>query len=245
MVDELSIIIPALNEEKYLPRLLQSILEQNYKGKLEVIIADGMSEDTTIKQAEKFKGKIADLQILTTNKDIGHQRNLGAEKAKYKYFLFLDADVLLAKNCLNTIYKKTVKEDFVAAALHGSDHIYFTDYFFLAIVYLFFLLSYIAGFPVTNGDFILTSKLNHNKIKGFRKGAVLGEDTDYGIRSVKNGTKYYFFFQKLVYGSDRRVRKVGRIRLGLIWAKAFLHVVRHHEPVYPSSKNNYPFENYR
>jgi glycosyltransferase involved in cell wall biosynthesis len=243
VIDELSIIIPALNEEKYLPRLLQSITEQNYKGKLEVIVVDGGSNDTTIKTAEQFKSKISDLQILTTDRNIGHQRNVGAGRAIYKYLLFLDADVILAKDCLNTIHKKDPKENFVANAFHSSDHLYFTDYFFFALIYIAIFFWNLIGFPVTNGDFLLTSKSNHNKIKGFKEGAVLGEDTDYGIRSIRSGAKYYFFFKKLVYGSDRRIRKAGRIRVGLIWARAFLHVITK-GPIYDKS-SSYSFEHYR
>lgn len=243
MIDELSIIIPSLNEEKYLPRLLKSISKQNYKGKLEVIVVDGKSSDNTVKKAEEYKKSISDLRIVATDKNIGHQRNVGAEKAKYKYLLFLDADVLLAKNCLNILRNKTVPEKFVAAALHSSDNIYFTDYFFLGIVYFLFLLAYIGKVPVTNGDFIFTSKKNHDYIKGFKEGAMLGEDTDYGVRSVRSGARYYFFFQILVYGSDRRVRKVGRIKLLLIWSKAFLHV-RKHGPIYDTKKADYLFGNH-
>jgi len=57
MINELSIIVPALNEEKYLPKLLNSILQQDFKGKTEVIIVDGNSEDRTIEVTERFKKK--------------------------------------------------------------------------------------------------------------------------------------------------------------------------------------------
>jgi len=40
----ISIIIPTLNEEKFLPKLLNSIKEQNYKN-YEIIIADANSTD--------------------------------------------------------------------------------------------------------------------------------------------------------------------------------------------------------
>ena len=72
---------------------------------------------------------------------------------------------------------------------------------------------------------------------------MLVEDTDYGVRSVRSGARYYFFFQILVYGSDRRVRKVGRIKLLLIWSKAFLHV-RKHGPIYDTKKADYSFGNH-
>src|ERR1035437_2498822 len=106
MIDELSIIIPALNEEHYLPRLLQSIVKQDYRGKLEVIVVDGGSKDNTVKLAGEFKEKIKDLIIASTSKGISHQRNFGAEKAKYKYLMFLDADTFLPEHFLSKITQK-------------------------------------------------------------------------------------------------------------------------------------------
>ena len=49
----LSIIIPSLNEEKYLELLLASIKKQNYKD-FEIILADAGSNDATIDIAKKY-----------------------------------------------------------------------------------------------------------------------------------------------------------------------------------------------
>ena len=50
----LSIIIPALNEEKYLPLLLGEIKKQNFADDLEIIVADAGSVDKTIEIARSF-----------------------------------------------------------------------------------------------------------------------------------------------------------------------------------------------
>ena len=57
-----SIIIPSLNEEKYLPLLLEDLSQQTFKS-FEVIIIDGKSEDKTIELAKTFNKK---LQYLLT-----------------------------------------------------------------------------------------------------------------------------------------------------------------------------------
>ena len=49
----LSIIIPTLNEEKYLPKLLDSIVKQSYKD-YEIIIADNNSKDKTRSIARSY-----------------------------------------------------------------------------------------------------------------------------------------------------------------------------------------------
>ena len=50
---KISIIIPAYNEEEYLPKLLESIEKQDFKD-YEVIIADANSSDNTREIAESY-----------------------------------------------------------------------------------------------------------------------------------------------------------------------------------------------
>jgi len=54
-----SVIIPSLNEEKYLGRLLDSIQQQHLKP-AEIIIADAHSKDRTREIARKYGCKIVD-----------------------------------------------------------------------------------------------------------------------------------------------------------------------------------------
>ena len=53
----ISIIIPAYNEGKYLPKLLKCIKDQTYKN-YEVIVADADSKDKTKEIAKKFGCRI-------------------------------------------------------------------------------------------------------------------------------------------------------------------------------------------
>jgi|GEM_PF-6071646 len=48
-----SIIVPALNEEKYIEKTLFSIRAQTIKRPYEIIVSDGNSKDNTIKIAKK------------------------------------------------------------------------------------------------------------------------------------------------------------------------------------------------
>lgn len=52
----LSIIIPTLNEEKYLPRLLDSIYKQDFKN-YEIIVSDAGSSDKTFEVAKRYGTK--------------------------------------------------------------------------------------------------------------------------------------------------------------------------------------------
>jgi glycosyltransferase involved in cell wall biosynthesis len=114
LIDEIS-IIPTLNEAEYLPQLLDSIAEQTYGGKLQVIVVDGRSRDKTAEVARSYSGQLPDLVVLETNRGVGHQRNIGAEQAKYAYLLFIDADVVLPPRLLEQLTRKVrVNGPFVA-----------------------------------------------------------------------------------------------------------------------------------
>jgi glycosyltransferase involved in cell wall biosynthesis len=97
-----SVIIPALNEEHFLPRLLRSLQKQQFTN-FEVILVDSESKDKTISEAKKF-GKYFPLTILTnTKRNVSRSRNMGAEKANGEYIFFIDADNSINSNFSSNI----------------------------------------------------------------------------------------------------------------------------------------------
>ncbi|MCB1200554.1 MAG: glycosyltransferase [Leptospiraceae bacterium] len=89
----ISIITPTLNEEKFLPLLLQSIEKQSFKD-YEVIIADAGSTDKTQKIAREYGAKVVPGGMP------GPGRNRGADVATGELLFFFDADVVLPENFL-------------------------------------------------------------------------------------------------------------------------------------------------
>lgn len=64
MLPTVSIIIPCYNEEKTIRTLLDAILAQTYpRGQMEVIIADGLSEDKTREKIAAFRDLHPDLEL--------------------------------------------------------------------------------------------------------------------------------------------------------------------------------------
>ena len=97
-----SIIIPAFNEEKYLAGCLESLSRQDFpKDKYEIIVVNNGSTDKTKAVAEKFAVKL----INEPKKGVIFARQKGFKKARGKYIVNTDADCLLPKNWLKTIYK--------------------------------------------------------------------------------------------------------------------------------------------
>ena len=245
MIDELSIIIPTLNEAEYLPALLDSIARQTYKGSLQVIVVDARSEDRTVYLAESFKNRIPELSIFSTERNAGHQRNVGARHARYKYLLFLDADVVLPDKTLERLSQKIrMDKQFIAGVMHTAGRGKVLDRLFFRCLYLLIFLSWRSGSPPSVGDFILTTRQNHLKIGGFVEGAIMGEDIDYGARSARAGAERLYYFWPQVAGSVRRLRQLGKWRLLVIWARAFRYV-RKHGPIFPNQGFDYPSNNSR
>lgn len=96
-----SIIIPAHNEENYLPETLSTLrsslkkIEESY----EIIVVDNNSTDSTAKIARKFKTKL----VSEEERKIARVRNRGAREAKGDWIIFLDADSLLEEQLLKKI----------------------------------------------------------------------------------------------------------------------------------------------
>ncbi len=91
----LSIIIPTLNEEKYIAALLRSLNLPDFKENYEVILADAGSTDKTIDIAKGFGCRIVKGGLPARG------RNEGAKVAQGKELLFLDADLTLPANFLS------------------------------------------------------------------------------------------------------------------------------------------------
>ena len=88
-----SIVIPALNEEQYLPGLLESI-ELQLSGRpieYEVLVADNGSVDRTRAIAEERGARVVFCDGLT----VGAARNRATEATEGEALVFLDADMLL------------------------------------------------------------------------------------------------------------------------------------------------------
>ena len=90
----LSIIIPTLNEEEYLPRLLDSIKKQRFTD-YEIIISDAGSSDKTLPIAQMHGCRIAEGGLPAKG------RNNGAKIAKGDILFFLDADTILPDDFLH------------------------------------------------------------------------------------------------------------------------------------------------
>lgn len=98
-----SVVICARNEENFLEKNLQYVLEQDYP-EYEVIVVNDCSWDGTQRVLEEYRKKYSNLRTLMIQEDniYKHGKKLaltvGIRSAKYEYMVFTDADCRPANN---------------------------------------------------------------------------------------------------------------------------------------------------
>lgn len=102
---KVSIVVPLYKSEKFLPKLLNSIVEQTYSN-LEVILVDDGSPDESGKIADEYAAK--DNRIVVIHKENGgccEARNTGLKVATGDYLMFADGDDWLEPECVEYLVK--------------------------------------------------------------------------------------------------------------------------------------------
>lgn len=100
---KLSILIPAYNVERWLPRCLNSILSQ-VEDDIEIVIVDDGSTDTTLQCANEFAEKWNDIRVFSKhNEGVGAARNYLLDKACGEFIWFVDSDDYIAEGALRHI----------------------------------------------------------------------------------------------------------------------------------------------
>ncbi|MFF7735807.1 glycosyltransferase [Streptomyces sp. NPDC007984] len=223
----LSIIIPTLNEEKYLGALLTSLLDQHMEAAYEVIIVDASPNDSTIQAANAYADSISIKVAKSPVADIGTQRNIGAYIAGHERLLFLDADVVLGDGVLHRCLRRLEPDELhIVSVRHRADHATIGVHATLVLIYFLILLARLTRLPVTNGDYLLTNKQTFQAAGGFKEGFLLGEDTDFGVRACRTGARHSIEWRTSVIASSRRLSVTPAWKLALTWATAYLRVIR-------------------
>ncbi len=113
MILMISVVIPALNEERYIGKCLESLDRQNYSGEYEVIVIDNGSEDRTREIARKYCSRVfhePDLELYEV-------RNKGIEVAKGEIIAQIDSDTVASPNWLDEVERGLRCGDLVTGPL--------------------------------------------------------------------------------------------------------------------------------
>ncbi len=102
-----SVIVPACNEEEYLPLTLEHIsaaadqLRATTEISTEIIVVDNNSTDTTASVAQDWGTKVVHEPV----RSIGGARNAGAKDATGEILVFIDADVTVPTTLFSEIHR--------------------------------------------------------------------------------------------------------------------------------------------
>lgn len=96
----ISIVIPALNEEKFIGECLESLKNQDYSGEYEIIVADNDSTDNTADIARDHGAKVIH---CPETKSVTCARQVGADAARGDIIAQADADTVYPQDWLKKI----------------------------------------------------------------------------------------------------------------------------------------------
>ena len=217
----ISIIIPALNEEHFLPNLLESLSKQTSKN-FEVIVVDGRSKDKTVEKAKEFEKTLPKLTVIVADHaNLPYQRNLGAQKAAGEWFVFLDADNEMLPYALDRIavFVKEKNPAFFTSWTRPDSEI-INDTLFALFSNAILEGSILVKRPFSPGPFTGVSKRIFEEVSGYTAGLQWGEDVDFSAKIKKAGYSFSILREVLYIWSMRRLRKEGKLKFIQQAAKA-------------------------
>jgi len=209
---DISVIVPTLNEEKYLPRCLKSLVDQAYDLPIEVLVIDGGSTDETVRIAKKYADKV----LVKPNAPVGAARNLGAKVASGEVLAFIDADTIANPQWLNSVVGAFQRQPGVVGVTgptlpydgRVSDMITYR----LWTIYLQRLLLYLE-MPHVIGFNCAYRRAPFLSVGGFDEDIVMSEDIRLAHKIRRYG-KIQFEKDMSALTSARRFRKYGHLYIG-------------------------------
>lgn len=192
-----SLIIPAFNEEAFLPRTLRWALRamRTLQSTFEVIVVDDGSTDAT-KQCALAMGSTV---VTSGAQNIAAARNAGAAACCGEVLIFLDADTLLPRQTAAGL--AAAVSSGIQCGGCGNVRFYGARRSLsLATRYAWYWCLKKAG--LASGCFMFSERSLFEGIGGFDEALLVGEDIALGLR-LKQSTDFFLLHQP-VYASGRK-----------------------------------------
>lgn len=203
----LSIVIPARNEEVYLPRCLAAIAKAQAKieVELEIILVANRCTDRTVEIAEAAGCRI----VHDESKNLSRIRNAGARVATGEFLVTVDADSFLSENMLRDVLRKLQQPKYI-----GGGVVMFPERWSLGIFLTGLCLVPLAiAYGWISGGLFFCRREDFLAIGGFNEELVSAEDLDFAYRlkmhGKKKGMKFTTIFSSWIITSCRKFDRLG------------------------------------
>lgn len=217
---QISIIVPAYNEEQTIAHTLQSLVDQTYPNR-EIIVVNNNSTDNTAKIAKTFS-----VRLISEKKQGYHNAvNTGVKRAHGPIITMCDADSIYPPDWLQKVMHE-FDRDQQLVAVYGSvkfhDHNFFVNLFSQVGFTFFIRLSKILGFDNTAGFNFAMKKSAYHAVGGYNPKIYdhILTDIELGKRLQKIG-KLKQNPHITVYTSSRRFKEDGLLKTTLYFLDAW------------------------
>jgi len=107
----ISVIVPIYQVEKYLPKCIDSILQQKYYN-LEILLVDDGSPDQCAKICDEYALKDPRIKVIhKTNGGLSDARNVALDIMTGEYVTFIDSDDFVSSQYISTLWSAINKYD--------------------------------------------------------------------------------------------------------------------------------------
>lgn len=225
---KISVIIPAYNEEKLLPRCLGSILKAKFPGDHEVIVVNNASTDKTEEIARSFSGVKV---IFEPTKGVNRARQAGFKAATGDILVFFDADTIIPAHWF-LIAEKKFRENPKLVGVSGPYHFEAISWWARSLEWFYnyvvmptgeFIWKYLlrrGGIMLLGGNSAVRRSALE-AIGGFDTGIdFFGDDTNLTRRIAKIG-KIDFTNNLYIYTSPRRFEHEGGVKVAVKYVLNF------------------------
>jgi glycosyltransferase involved in cell wall biosynthesis len=180
---KISLIVPAFNEEKYLPSLIDSIEEARKcysfdPTSIEVIVVDNQSTDETAAVARE-RGCLV---VQEKKRIIAAVRNTGALVAQGEVLAFTDADNILHPETFNKI-ERAISSSKVVGGATGVR----SDRMSLGIACAYAIVVPMVWVTGMDTGVVFCRKKDFRSLGGYNESFLFGEDVDFLWRLIKYG----------------------------------------------------------
>ena len=224
----ISFIIPTLQEEKVIEKILKNLREIRI-FEYEIIVSDGGSQDRTLEIAKSLADKVVE-NYPNHRQTISEGRNVGAAAARGEFLVFLDADVHIFEP--DKFFKKALdhfKKDPKLVGLGGwvrvlSEMETLADRICYGVLanWSFTIHNNILKIGGNCGEFGVIKNNVFKKLGGFDQTLKAAEDMELFRRLAKVGhvrTDSSLVF----YHTGRRPHKIGWPKLLYTWLKEYIY----------------------